>query len=149
MLEFTLGLAITIALWRAVSVRHWPATTSATLLGYLLLADVFAAGAVSKPHQVFDVFSYVFLGPLCAPERAASVLPLPALALRYPLGIRALRIALSWFASWRCLRESSRLNPLLPRAYALDGIAFPLAGAAILDAIEATLLLWAFAMAAH
>jgi hypothetical protein len=75
------------------------------------------------------------------------VLPLPAFALSYPLTVRAIRIALSTFAAWRCLRESAPLNPLLERAYALDGIAFAFTGAAVVDALEGVLLLWALALA--
>lgn len=63
--------------------------------------------------------------------------------------MRATRIALSAFASWYCLNESAKLNPLLPRAYTLDGIAMPFAGAAVAEGIEAVLLLWAFALVAQ
>ena len=83
------------------------------------------------------------------PDRAPGLLPLPSLALSNPLSLRATRIALGSLAAWHCLRESSRLNPLLPRAYTLDAIAMPFAGAAVVDTIEGVLLLWAFAMAAH
>jgi hypothetical protein len=148
-LEFLLCLAAVTAISRAVRARHAHAIICGVLVGYLLLADLFAAWAVSGPHQLFDLFSYLFLGPLSARERAAGVLPLPALALHHPLGVRATRIALSSFACWRCLHESSQLNPLLPRAYALDAIAMPFAGAAVVDMIETILLLWAFAMAAR
>jgi hypothetical protein len=145
-LELLLWLAVATGMWRAARARHWHAVFCGALLGYLLIADLVASLAVSQPHHIFDLFSYMFLGPLSARERVASFLPLPALAIDHPLVLRATRVALSTLASWRCLRESSQLNPLLPRAYTLDGIAMPFAGAAVVDAIEGVLLLWAFAM---
>jgi hypothetical protein len=145
--ELLLWLAMIVALRRAVRARHGVGVICGVLLGYLLVADTLAAWSVPRAHnQLFDFFGYMFLGPLSARERSASVLPLPALGLGYPLTLRAVRIALSSFASWRCLRESAVLNPLLPRAYALDGIAMAFAGAAVVDAIEGVLLLWALAL---
>lgn len=90
----------------------------------------------------------MFLGPLALPERAAAIPPLPSFALDHPLGVRITRIMLGTIAAAACLRESSRLNPLLPRAYTLDGIAMPFVGAAVVDSIECVLLMWAFAMTA-
>jgi hypothetical protein len=148
MLELLLWLAVIVALRRATRARHLHAAVCGALLGYLLLADTLSSWAVSRPHnQLFDFFGYVFLGPLSARDRAASLLPLPALGLSYPLAVRAVRIATSSFAAWRCLRESALLNPLLPRAYALDGIAFAFTGAAVVDALEGVLLLWALVLA--
>lgn len=148
MLEFLLWLAVLVSLRRALRARHRTAIVCAVLLTYLLLADTLASWAMPRPnHQAFELFGYLFLGPLSARDRAASVLPLPALVLAQPLLLRAFRIALSAFAAWHCLRESSALNPLLPRAYTLDGIAFGFTGAAVVDAIEAVLLLWASALA--
>lgn len=148
MLEVLLWLAVIVALRRAVRARHTIAIVCAVLLTYLLLADTLSSWAMPRAtHQAFDLFGYMFLGPLAAQDRAASVLPLPALALAQPLIVRGVRIALSAFAAWRCLRESSALNPLLPRAYALDGIAFAFTGASVVDAVEAVLLLWASALA--
>lgn len=148
MLEFLLWLAVLVSLGRAIRARHRTAIVSAVLLTYLLLADTLASWAMPRAnHHAFDLFGYMFLGPLSARDRAASVLPLPALALAQPLIVRAVRIALSAFGAWYCLRESSALNPLLPRAYVLDGIAFGFTGAAVVDALEAVLLLWASALA--
>jgi hypothetical protein len=148
-LDLLLCVAVATGLWRAVRARHRYAVICGVVLGYVLLADLLAALAVSKPHQIFDLFSVMFLGPLSAPERAVSLVPFPALAIHYPLAVRATRIVLSSLAAWRCLRESSQLNPLLPRAYVLDAIAMPFAGAGVLDVLEGVLLLWAFALASR
>lgn len=149
MLELLLWLALVVAMRRSIRARHKLAILCCTAVCYLLLADSLASLAVSKPHQLFDFFGYLFLGPLSAAERAASRLPLPAVALALPLTVRATRIALSTFASWKCLHESAPLNPLLPRAYALDAIAMAFAGAAVVDALEGVLLLWASLLAAE
>jgi hypothetical protein len=61
----------------------------------------------------------------------------PALLIQQPLLIRALRANLCWLLSFACLRESSHLNPLVPRAHALDDIAFAFTGTGIVDALEA------------
>lgn len=42
------------------------------------------------------------------------------------------------------LRESSQLNPLLPRAYALDGVALPFIAVGVLDALEGVLVIFAW-----
>ena len=149
MLELLLCYAIAVGSWRATRARHGLALTCSLLLVYLITADLLAAWAVKGPHHVFDVFSYMFLGPMSLPYRAASLLPLPAAALSHPLGLRAARAVISAVASWSCLRESAQQNPLLPRAYTLDGIAMPFAGAAVIELIESVLLLWALTMAAH
>jgi hypothetical protein len=47
------------------------------------------------------------------------------------------------------LRRPTVRNPLLPRAYALDGIAMAFAGAAVVDALEGVLLLCAWALTAN
>lgn len=67
--------------------------------------------------------------------------------MQHPLLLRTTRASLCAAASFVCLRQSAQLNPLLPRAYALDGVAMPFAGAAIVDAIEGVVLLWALALA--
>lgn len=147
MLECLLFVAVATGVWRALRAGHGVSASFGVLVSYLLLADVCAAWAVSQSHHAFDVFSYAFLGPLTARERAATYLALPDLALEHPWALRAARIVLCASASWRCLRESARLNPLLPRAYALDGIALPFAGAAVVELLEGVVLVWAHALA--
>jgi hypothetical protein len=148
-LELLLYLAIGVAAWRALRARHRVALPCGALLVYLLLADLLAAWAVSKPHQVMDLFAYLFLGPLAMVDRQRAALFLPSFALEHPIATRVARITLGSIASWRCLHESAQLNPLLPRAYVLDDIAMPFAAAAVVDTIEGVLLLWAFALASH
>ena len=101
------------------------------------------------PRPVYSVFNEFLLGPGSAAVRAPGLLPLPELLLQYPLALRGLRIALCTAASWRCLNESSQLNPLLPRAYALDDIALPFAGAGVLDTLEGIVLIFAMQLAAR
>jgi len=147
-LELLLLAALLLGLARAARAQHrWALVCGAAAL-YLLIADTLAVlAARDGPRPLYSLFTDLFLGPGSSLERTAALLPLPGLLVRYPLLLRAVRIALSSAASWRCLSESSRLNPLLPRAYQLDGVALPLAGAAVLDSAEGILLVFALLLA--
>lgn len=116
----------------------------AAAVGYLLLADVLCAWAAPAEGNVFALFRNVFLGPTSSPLRAASILPLPALLIEQPLLIRAIRASLCWIVGFACLHQSGKLNPLLARAYVLDGTALAFVGTGVIDAIEATILLFAW-----
>jgi hypothetical protein len=71
---------------------------------------------------------------------------LPTLLIEHSLLVRPLRSLVCWLVAWTCFRESNQLNPLLPRAYALDGLAMAFVGAGIVDALATVVLLWAWAM---
>lgn len=148
MLELLLCFALATGVYRAHRARHRWVALGGWLAVYLLLADTWSAlAAVSHGPQPYHlVFVYMFLGPGAGPLREAAVLPLPPLLLVLPLVLRGLRALCTATCAWVCLRESSKLNPLLPRAYALDGIAMPFAGASVIDAVESVLLLWAVLM---
>jgi hypothetical protein len=149
-LELLLLFALLLALVRALRARHrWAVTCGAVAL-YLLVADTLGVVAASGgPRSMYSLFNDLFLGPGSSLERAAALLPLPVWLVRYPLLLRALRVALCSAASWRCLSEASQLNPLLPRAYQLDGVALPFAGAAVLDCVETIVLVFALLLAAR
>ena len=150
MLELLLLAALLQGLIRAARARHrWALGTGGAAL-YLLLADTLAVVAASaQPQPVYAVFNLFLLGPGSSAVREPGLLPVPGLLLQHPLALRGLRIALCAAGSWRCLDQSSRLNPLLPRAYQLDDIALPLAGAAVLDTLEAVVLIFALQLAAR
>jgi hypothetical protein len=144
MFELLLCFALAVALVRAGRARHAWSLGLGSAVVYLVLADTLAAFAGNPgPQQVFALFNYFFLGPGSASVRAPAVLPLPALLVAQPLLLRGLRCALSGVAAWRCFGEASELNPLVPRARALDGIALSFAGAAVVDAAEAVVLIFA------
>jgi hypothetical protein len=65
-------------------------------------------------------------------------------AIAQPLWIRAMRASLCWALGYAFLRQSAQLNPLLPRAYALDGVALPFIAVGLLDALEAVLIIFAW-----
>lgn len=54
------------------------------------------------------------------------------------------RASLCWALGYALLRQSAQLNPLLPRAYALDGVALPFIAVGLLDALEAVLIVFAW-----
>jgi hypothetical protein len=149
-LELLLAAALLIGLVRAGRARHRWALVCGAVAFYLLAADTLSVVAASgAPRSVYSLFNDLFLGPGSSLDRAPAWLPLPALLVRYPLVLRALRIVLCAAASWRCSSESSQLNPLLPRAYALDGVALPFAGAAVLDTVEGIVVIFALLLAAR
>ena len=113
---------------------------------YLLIADVLSALVSGAQGGVFGFFGAAFIGPGASPLRAASALPLPRVFIAHPLLTRGLRCCVCWLVSWTCLRQSSQLNPLLKRAYALDDIATAFAGSGVVDALAAVVLLWAWLM---
>jgi hypothetical protein len=61
-----------------------------------------------------------------------------------PLWTRVLRASLFWAVGFACLRESAKLNPVVSRAYALDGVAMPFIAVGLIDALEAVLLIFAW-----
>lgn len=150
MLELGLFATLVLALVRALRMRHRWALIGGSAALYLLLADTLCViAARDVPRAIYSVFNELFLGPGTSAARAPGLLPLPALLIAQPLWLRGARIALCAAGSWRCLHESSQLNPLLPRAYALDAIGLPLAGAAVLDALATIVLLFALHMTAN
>jgi hypothetical protein len=144
MLEALQLFAFVVAVWRARVLGSRIAVFVAGIVAYLLLADLLCMLAAPAEGNVFALFRNVFLGPTAAPLRAASVLPLPASLISHPLWIRALRASLCWAVGFACLRESAALNPLMPRAYALDGVAMPFIAVGLIDALEAVLLILAW-----
>ncbi|HTU62955.1 MAG TPA: hypothetical protein VMF89_31055 [Polyangiales bacterium] len=144
MLEALQWFAFVVAVRRARAIGSRAALIVAGIVGYLLLADLLCMLAAPPEGNVFALFRNVFLGPTASPLRAASLLPLPASLIAQPLWIRAIRAGLCWALGSVMLRESSRLNPLLPRAYALDGAALPFIAVGLLDALEAVIVLFAW-----
>lgn len=146
MLEALLAYALLTGLVRALRLRHGWAVVGACTAAYLLIADTLCALAARGPGNVFGLFGNVFIGPGASPLRALGAMPLPLLFVQHPLIVRGVRIIVGSLIAWTCFRESSRLNPLVQRAYALDGLAMPFAGAAIVDALATVVLLWAWMM---
>jgi len=144
MLEALQLFAFVVAIRRALALGGRIALFVAGIVAYLLLADLLCMLAAPAEGNVFGLFRNVFLGLTAAPLRAASVLPLPAPLIAQPLWTRALRSGLCWAVGIACLRESAKLNPLVPRAYALDGVALPFIAVGLIDALEAVLLIFAW-----
>jgi hypothetical protein len=140
-LELLLLVVLLTGLMRAGHAGHaWAVLGGAAAL-YLLLADTLSVVAVdSAARPLLSAFNDIFIGPGTAASRAPGALPLPALLLGHPLWLRGLRSLLSATVAGRCLHESGKLNPLMPRSYELDGIAMPFAGAGVIDAAEAVVL---------
>jgi hypothetical protein len=145
-LELLFAFALVIGLVRAVRLRHGWAIAGGCLVAYLSIADTLCVFAARGNGGVFGFFGNVFLGPGASPLRAFGALPWPRLLVVYPLLVRALRSVTCGSVAAICFRQSSKLNPLLPRAYALDALAFPFLGAGIVDALAAVILLWAWMM---
>jgi hypothetical protein len=140
-LELLLLVVLLTGLMRAGHAGHaWALLGGAAAL-YLLLADTLSVAAVdSTARPLFAAFNHVVIGPGTSAFRAPGALPLPALLLSHPLWLRGLRSLLSGAVASRCLHESSKLNPLVPRSYELDGIAMPFFGAGFIDAAEGVVL---------
>lgn len=142
MLEALFCGALATGVVRATRARVRLALVAGAIVSYLWLADTLAVFATrTEPAHPLLVIIVLFLGPGAAPTRIAGSLPLPTVLFDWPLVLRALRVALCGLAAQQCFRHASRLNPLLPRAYALDGVALPFAGAAVADALALVLLL--------
>jgi hypothetical protein len=140
-LELLLLVVLLTGMMRAGHAGHGWALIGGAAVLYLLLADTLSVAAVdSVVHAPLAAFNDVFIGPGTAAQRAPGALPLPALLLRHPLWLRGLRSLLSGAVATRCMQESAKLNPLVPRSYELDGIAMPFAGAGIIDALEGLVL---------
>jgi hypothetical protein len=60
--------------------------------------------------------------------------------LAEPLAVRIVRVGCCGVVAWVCFYRSAQLNPLLPRAYALDAVALPFAGAAVADTLVSVLV---------
>jgi hypothetical protein len=131
---------------RAVRLRHAVAIAGAALVGYLIAADLLGAFAVRQPGNPFSPFVSMMLGPCAWPLRTSAALPLPALLIQQPLALRTARALVCSLITVLCLKQSNAQNPLLPRAAALDAIALPFAGVAVVDALETIILLWAWLM---
>ena len=150
MLELLLCFALATGITRAQRAGHRWALVGGTLVAYLLFADTLSALAgMHDDHSAYSFFNYLFLGPGVAPSRSPAALPLPHVLLEHPLLTRGLRVLACAAVTRQCLRESAALNPLLPRAYELDGIAMPFAGAGVIDTLEAILLVFAATLAAR
>jgi hypothetical protein len=146
MLEMFLAFVLIAGCVRAVGLRHtWALVGGGTVL-YLLVADVLCSIGSGAQGGVFGFFGEAFVGLGASPFRSVGALPMPRVFIAHPLFTRALRCVICWLVAWICLRQSSRLNPLLPRAYALDDVASAFVGAGIVDAIAAVVLLWAWLM---
>jgi hypothetical protein len=146
MLELLFACALVTGFVRAVRLRHGWAIAGACAVAYLLIADELCVFAVRGNGTVFGLFASVFIGPGASPQRALGAVPFPRLLIQHPLLVRVVRSVVCGLVAWICFRQSSRLNPLVQRAYALDGLAMPFAGAGILDALATVVLLWAWAM---
>ncbi|HKP62908.1 MAG TPA: hypothetical protein VJV78_39505 [Polyangiales bacterium] len=146
MLEFLITCALASGIARALRLRHGWALLGGCAVAYLLLGDTLAAFAARGQGSIFGLFGSVFIGPGASPLRGTGPLPWPRFLTQYPLLVRALRSSLCGIVAWICLRQSNRLNPLLPRAYALDAVGMPFAGAAVVDALIAVILFWAWVM---
>jgi hypothetical protein len=150
MLELLLCFAVATGIERARRARHRVALLGGGVVAYLIVADTLCAVAGNRgDQQIFSLFNYLFIGPGAAALRSDAALPLPSIALDHPWLVRVTRSLLCGGISWHVLRESSRLNPLLPRAYALDALAMPFVGAAIIDAVELIVLVFAATLAAR
>jgi hypothetical protein len=143
-LEALQWVAFIVAVRRARALGSWAALTVSGIVAYLLLADLLGMLAAPAEGSVFGLFRNVFLGPTAAPLRAASALPLPGLFIAQPLWIRAMRATFCWALGCVFLHQSSQLNPLLPRAYALDGVALPFIGVGLFDALEGVIVVFAW-----
>jgi hypothetical protein len=143
MLEMFFAFVLIVGCGRAVRLRHTWAMLGAGAVLYLLIADVLCSIGSGAQGGVFGFFGAVFIGPGASPLRTAGALPVPCVLIAHPLFTRALRCVVCWLVAWICLRQSSRLNPLLPRAYALDDVASAFVGAGVVDAVAAVVLLWA------
>jgi hypothetical protein len=139
MLEALLAFALSTGTARAFRVRLTWAVLGGLLALYLVVADALNVVAAPEPLSPFFLFSFMFLGPSMSPYRAAGVLPVPSLCVEQPVVLRLARLGLCATLAWLYLQRSSKLNPLLPRAYALDAAALPFAGAAVLDTLELTI----------
>jgi hypothetical protein len=144
MFELLLCFALGVGLTRAGKARHLWSLSGGLAAVYLVVADTLGVlAARGGPRPLFSLFNELFLGPGSTALRAPGALPLPDLLLEHPLIVRGLRVALCAIVAWRCLHESSALNPLLPRARALDAIGMCFVGAAVIDAAETVLLVFA------
>lgn len=144
MVEALLLCVLLLGLLRGARAQHAVAVGAAVVSGYLLVADGLAALDAEGLMYVHQFFQITVAGPGALLDRGTGTLPLPDMLIAHPWVTRLLRISLSSAAAWRCLSESSQLNPLLPRAYVLDALAMPFVAAAVLDALVETSLLYTY-----
>jgi hypothetical protein len=143
MIELAICLALGLGLMRGIRLGHAWSVVSGSLIGYGLVADFLnVAAAAGEPLPALYAFVYIFLGPGGGPARTPGPLPLPLLLVNNPLWLRAGSALLAWVVVGSCKRESARLHPQLPRAYALDALAMPFLLLGILQAIVAVMLLF-------
>ncbi|MET0342116.1 MAG: hypothetical protein ABW252_14020 [Polyangiales bacterium] len=148
MLEGLLGLATSIGLMRGLLARLAWAILGGTLLLYLLAADTLnvLASRFDDLHPV-HLFIFMFLGVGTWHRRGHGPLPLPDLFVHDPILLKVARGVTAALVAWRYLRASSKLNPLVGRAYTLESVAMPFVAAAVIDGIELVLLMLGRALA--
>lgn len=131
-----------IGLVRGLLARLGWAVVGGLLVLYLLTADTLNVLAASfaglRPLQLVV---FMFLGVGTWHRRGHGPLPLPDVFVQDPLTLKVARGATAALIAWRYLRASSRLDPLVGRAYTTESVAMPFVAAAIIDAVELVLLL--------
>jgi hypothetical protein len=142
MLELLVCANLALGLMRAVRLHDRGTVLGGVAALYLLAADTLAVFPISGSLSWFHPFGVMFFGPGVLPYRQAGLL-IPGLLIEEPLLLRALRVGACAAVAWRCLHRSAKLNPLMPRAYALDAVAVPFTGAAVLDTLTGIVLVMA------
>ena len=147
MLECLWLVALLLGTVRAVRHGFAPVVAAGAGALYLLAADTLSAVGTNAPESFYAVFSRFILGPGASIVREAGLLPLPGLLLEQPVWTRGLRVAIGVLSAVGCLRRSSAINPLLPRAQALDETGLPFVGAAVIDGIMIVIFGFAYVLA--